>query len=276
MNPTAELVSGRDFPPLAEVRKNLRIAWYRCPIERERLRQLAEPNDMRGLFQAMGHLGLWAVTGLTAYYLFTTQRWLGFAAALFLHGTVAAFFTAPHHELCHATVFKMKWLNELFLRIYSLFGWFNHHIYQFSHSYHHRFTLHLQGDREEVMPATPSLSFFYLLQIFTVNITGGYQSRGLIPTLKNFFEVALNRMDNPFNSWGRELYAGHPVEQAKAVRWARLVLIFHLGVIAGALAIDEPIIAVLVSGSVFIANWLRYFVGVPMHCGLRSGVADFR
>lgn len=38
----------------------------------------------------------------------------------------------------------------------------------------------------------------------------------------------------------------------------------------------EPILAVLLSGSVFIANWLRYFVGVPMHCGLRSNVPDFR
>ena len=34
--------------------------------------------------------------------------------------------------------------------------------------------------------------------------------------------------------------------------------------------------AVLVSGSVFFANWLRYFAGVPMHCGLRSHVPDFR
>ena len=38
----------------------------------------------------------------------------------------------------------------------------------------------------------------------------------------------------------------------------------------------QPIVAVLVSGSVFFANGLRYFVGVPMHCGLRSDVPDFR
>ncbi|MEK9973518.1 MAG: fatty acid desaturase, partial [Deltaproteobacteria bacterium] len=25
-----------------------------------------------------------------------------------------------------------------------------------------------------------------------------------------------------------------------------------------------------------IGNWLRYFVGAPMHCGLRSDVSDFR
>ena len=58
--------------------------------------------------------------------------------------------------------------------------------------------------------------------------------------------------------------------------WARLVIAFHAAVILVSVGIGEPIIAVLVSGSPFIANWLRYIVGVPMHCGLRSGVADFR
>ena len=26
----------------------------------------------------------------------------------------------------------------------------------------------------------------------------------------------------------------------------------------------------------FFANWLKHFVGIPMHCGLRSDVPDFR
>jgi fatty acid desaturase len=276
MNPMAERIDRSSFPPLADVRKNLRIPWYRCPIERQTLRELVEPSDLRGLLQAVGHLALWLATGVVSYYLFSQKMWWGFFAALFVHGTVASFFTAPHHELCHTTVFRTKWLNELFLRVFSLFGWLNFHVYKFSHSYHHRFTLFVDGDREEVLPVTPSLRFFYLLQIFTINITGGYQSRGLLPTLKNFLQLALNRLDNPFNSWGPELYEGHPDEGMKAVRWARLVLLFHAAVIALSIAMGEPIVAVLVSGSVFIANWLRYFVGVPMHCGLRSGVPDFR
>ena len=265
-----------DWPPLAEVRKNQRIRWYRCPIEPAKLRELAEPDDSRGLLQATGHLGIWAATGIVAYCLFTLEWWWAFCIALFLHGTVAAFFTAPHHELCHTTVFRTKWLNELFLRVFSFLGWLNFEIYRFSHSYHHRFTLFLEGDREEVLPVKPSLRVLYLLQLFTLNVTGGYQSRGLIPTLKNFVEIALNRFDNPFNSWGAELYEGHPEERMKAVRWARSVLLGHTAVIAICIGVGEPLVAVLVSGSVFFANWLRYFVGVPMHCGLRSHVSDFR
>jgi len=276
LNPKAKGIDPDSFPPLAEVRKNLKINWYRCPIERTQLRAISVPSDLKGAFQALGHLGLWALTGLATYYLFGQQLWWAFCVALFLHGTVASFLSAPHHELCHATVFKTRWLNELFLRIFSLLGWLNFHVYKFSHSYHHRFTLFPKADREEVMPVKPSLRILYLLQLFTVNVTGGYQSRGILPTLRNFVEIALNRFDNPFNSWGRELYEDHPRERLKAARWARLVLIFHLTVAVVAVAAGQPIIAVIISGGVFIGNALRYFVGVPMHCGLRSNVPDFR
>lgn len=276
MNPRTELTSGRVLPPLQEVRKSLRIDWYRCPIERSELLRLSEPDDAKGLAQAIGHLGLWLLTGILAYAGYSQEMWWLFWPALFAHGTVSSFLTAPHHELCHGTVFKRKWLNEAFLRIYSLMGWQNFHVYKFSHSYHHRFTLHLEGDREEVMPAPPSLHWLYLLQLFTVNVTGGYQSRGLIPTVRNFVDVACGRLHNPFNFWGSELYEGHAAQGAKAVRWARVVLLFHAVVIIVSLLAGEPIVALLISGPVFIANWLRYFAGVPMHCGLRSNVADFR
>ena len=276
MNPIADGLDEVRQTPLSDVRRNLRIRWYRCPIERETLRDLAEPSDLRGLAQSLGHLGLWVATGLSAYLLFASQVWWGFLLALFAHGTVASFFTAPRHELCHTTVFRTRWLNEGFLRIFSLLGWLNFQVYRFSHSYHHRYTLFVEGDREEVMPETPSLRFLYLLQLFTVNVTGGYQSQGLLPTMRSFGRLALHRLDRPFNSWGPELYAEQPAEGRKAVSWARLVLVFHAAVILVSVAAGEPIVAVLVSGSVFLANWLRYFVGVPMHCGLRSGVADFR
>ena len=50
------------------------------------------------------------------------------------------------------------------------------------------------------MPETPSLRFLHLLRLFTVNVTGGYQSRGLVPTIGNFTRLAGNRLGNPFNS----------------------------------------------------------------------------
>jgi len=276
MNPVASTISSTEFPPMSEVRKSLKINWYRCPIDRQVLSQLVKKSDMKGLIQSLGHLGLWVLTGSLSWAMFTLGSWWGFLMALFLHGTVASYFTAPNHELCHRTVFNSPWLNEFFLRVFGLFGWNNFRVYRFSHNYHHRYTLFLAGDREEILPVTPSLKVMYILQLFTFNVFGGYQSRGLVPTVRGFFRIACDDFSNPFNSWGEELYQGHDSQRKAAVRWARTVIVFHTMVIAGSLFIGQPILAVIISGSIFIGNWHRYFVGVTMHCGLQSGVSDFR
>ena len=89
------------------------------------------------------------------------------------------------------------------------------------------------------MPATPSLLAFYILQLFTVNIFGGYQSKGLVPTLHNFLSIAANRFDHPYNSWGEELYDGYDEHRKRATNWARVTLLFHTVLVAGAFAIGH-------------------------------------
>ncbi|MEL0329196.1 MAG: fatty acid desaturase [Deltaproteobacteria bacterium] len=262
--------------PMSEIRKELRIKWYRCPIDPTVLRELSKPSDLQGFQMALGHLGLWLLTGALSFYFAVEQFWLGFLLTIFLHGTVGTFFSAPHHELCHGTVFKTKRFNEIFLRIFSTLGLQNFHIYKMSHSYHHRFTLHRIADKEVVLPKTPSLRFLYLLQLFTFNITGGFESRGLFPTMRGLFRVAADRMEQPYNEWGAELYAEFPEERQKAVHWARYLITVHLSFALFAVLIGYPILILIVSLHPFIGNWLRYFVGAPMHCGLRSDVSDFR
>ena len=262
--------------PMSEIRKELRIKWYRCPIDPTVLRELSKPSDFQGFQMALGHLGLWLLTGAVSFYFAVEQLWLGFLLTIFLHGTVGTFFSAPHHELCHGTVFKTKCLNEIFLRIFSTLGLQNFHIYKMSHRYHHRFTLHRIADKEVVLPKTPSLRFLYLLQLFTFNITGGFESRGLFPTMRGLFRVAADRMEQPYNEWGAELYAEFPEERLKAVHWARYLIAVHLGFALFAVLIGYPILILIVSLHPFIGNWLRYFVGAPMHCGLQSDVSDFR
>ena len=262
--------------PMSEIRKELRIKWYRCPIDPTVLRELSKPSDFQGFQMALGHLGLWLLTGAVSFYFAVEQLWLGFLLTIFLHGTVGTFFSAPHHELCHGTVFKTKRLNEIFLRIFSTLGLQNFHIYKMSHSYHHRFTLHRIADKEVVLPKTPSLRFLYLLQLFTFNITGGFESRGLFPTMRGLFRVAADRMEQPYNEWGAELYAEFPEERLKAVHWARYLIAVHLSFALFAVLIGYPILILIVSLHPFIGNWLRYFVGAPMHCGLQSDVSDFR
>lgn len=276
VNPVAKSIKDRNFPPMKEVESKLRINWYRCPIEPEVMRKLMQKSDAQGLFHALGHLSLLVLSGSIAWWLYSVGDVRLFLVALFVHGTMASFLSAPHHEMCHKTVFRTKWVNELFLQFFAFLGWNNYKIYRFSHHFHHKYTLHLDGDREEVMPEHPSLRILYMLQIFTFNVFGGYQSKGLIPTLKAFGRTARGNLSNPMNSWGKELYEGCENEAQEAVQWAQIVLVGHAALATAFILMHQPILILLVSCPCFTANWWRYFVGVTMHCGLRPHDSDFR
>ena len=148
--------------------------------------------------------------------------------------------------------------------------------------------MHPDGDGEVVLPKTPSLRLLYLLQLCTINITGGFESSGLVPTLRYTGGTAFGffprrpRDGKPETTgrmgdeWVRALYATHPEERAKSVRWARRTLAGHALLIIVALATGLWLLPVLVSFPIVLGNAWRYFIGVPMHCGLRDNVPDFR
>ena len=276
--------SAGQYPPLDEVRRTMRVRWYRSPIDPRVLRSLMQRSDLKGWFQAAGPLLLVAASGVLTWHLFVQQMWIGFAAALFLHGTMGSIYGAANHELTHGTVFRTKALNQVFKRFYALLTWFNFYDYAMSHTYHHRYTLHPNGDREEVLPRSPTFRLFFLVQILTLNFTGGPHTAGLIPIIGYTVKTALNRPSparrgtngSPKDAWLAAVYAGHPEERRKSVRWARMILLFHALVLATAIVFGLWLLPVLVSLPIFIANFWRYVTHLPMHCGLRTNVADFR
>ena len=95
-----------EYETLSKAKKNLRISWYRCPIEKDILRKLNLKNDLQGFLQAGGHFILFLLTGLITYYFWSLSNWNAFILMLFFHGTISSFFSgvAPH-ELGHGTVF---------------------------------------------------------------------------------------------------------------------------------------------------------------------------
>jgi fatty acid desaturase len=262
--------------------------WYRCPIAGDKLRELSRRSDLQGLFQAVGHLALVTATGLLTVYLYFQQQWVWFFVALFLHGTVTSFLGLAVHDLGHGTVFKTKWLNRFFLRVYSVLSWHNFHEYAMSHTYHHRYTLHPAGDREVTLPKTPSLRALYLLQLLTFNVTGGFESIGVYPAVKKALLSALGifpraaaadgRPDPKASGeeWLAALYEGYPAERQKAVYWDRVIVLFHLAMIVLGWRLNFWLLPLLTTFSYFIGNFWRYMVAVPMHCGLRDNVPDFR
>ena len=280
----AMAATAAEFRPMAEVRRDFRVKWYRSPVEPALLRELMRRSDWRGGLHSVGHLLLWAATGALTWLLFAAELWLLFAVALMAHGVVGSFFKgAAIHELGHGTVFRTKWLNGLFTRVFCLFGFVNIYDFKVSHSYHHRYTLHPEGDREVVLPQDPTYRFLYLLQLFTVNITGGYQSAGLWPVLRLHVITALSRYPSATGAggdwdgeWMRAIYRDAPAMRRRAVWAARLILLSLTAAIAIPAALGVPILALLLTAHLAIGHWLRWLVGGPMHAGLRDNVPDFR
>ncbi len=262
------------YPPLSDVRKRLKVDWYRCPIDPERLRELARRSDARGWFQSMGHLLLIAATGTVTHLFFVNQIWVGFAVALWVHGIIYSFVPGlVTHELSHGTVFRTKALNAFFLRLYSLFGWVNFHHYKRSHTYHHMFTLYPEGDREVVLPANPTLRAVRLFWMFTfdlpvfIKVVGGTIKLALFGKFGGFFKP----------EWSEAIFpADDPEGRRQAINWARLVLLFHAAVLAVAIVFGLWMLPVIVSLGSFIGGWWKYFIGYTMHTGLRDNVPDWR
>ena len=267
----------REHESMKEVRKNFKVAWYRCALEQAKLKELTTRNDAQGLFQTICHIALVLITGTLTYIFFNQRIWIGFAIALFAHGTIYSFIAGlATHELAHGTVFKSKWLAAFFLRFLSIISWMNFHNYKMSHTYHHLYTLYPRGDRELVLPIKPTLHPLHMLQLFTFNIGGGKEpwSWPIVPVVGATIKLAFTgKFDK---QWLEDIYEDQAAARRKAVNWARMILLFNIAVIVVSVAFKLWMLPVLVVFAPFIANWWRYFVGAPMHTGLKDQVNDFR
>ncbi len=272
------------YRPLSDVRKSLRVSWYRCPIDKAKLRELSTRSDAQGWFQAGGHLALFTLTGTLVFAFWAQQNWIAFFAALFAHGTVGSFFVgvAPH-ELGHGTVFRTRALNKFFLYLFSLLSWWDPFDYASSHTYHHRYTLHPDGDRENLLPLHPKTGKTFLLQLFTINLFTQrgrtFGKGGLISTVYVTILGALGRVGSPdieINEWLGSLHADQPAQHRKSIRWSRLLLAFHGSILVIAIVTGLWVLPLIFSVFPFIANWLAYFVGLTQHCGLQENTPDFR
>ncbi len=272
------------YRPLSEVRKTLRVEWYRCPIEHAKLRELSKRSDLQGWFQAGGHFALFLCTGAAVYHFWIQQLWLGFGVALFAHGTVGSFlFGVAPHELGHGTVFRTRWLNKLFMYLFSLLSWWDPFDYASSHTYHHRYTQYLEGDRENVMPLEPSLAPTLLLQLFTINLFSkpgrNFGKGGAISAIYITTKSALGIIGSteiPSREWIQALHEDQPLQSRKSMWFARLQLLFHGSVIAVSVVTDLWVLPLILTLFPFIANAWVYAVGLTQHCGLQDGVPDFR
>jgi fatty acid desaturase len=266
------------------VRKSLRIKWYRCPIDTKVLHQLIRRDDKKGFIQAGGHLSLWVLSGTLVYITWALNAWLLLLPALIMHGVVSSFFkgTAPH-ELGHGTVFKTPLWNRFFLYLFSLISWWDPFDYASSHTYHHRYTLHPEGDRENLLPLSPFAEPSFLFQLFTVNLFGkkgrSFGKGGFLSTLRLTYRTALGKSetnDIPSDEWVNALHVDQPDQYRHSINWSRCLLAFHGLVCLLSLLSGFWIFVFILTVPSFMFNWVSYRLGLTQHCGLKENDPDFR
>jgi len=201
-----------------------------------------------------------------------------------MHGTVSSFFKGTAvHELGHGTVFETKWLNKFFLYLFSLISWWNPFDYAASHTYHHRYTLHPEGDREVLLPIHPSVGGTFLLQMFTFNLITQpgrtFGKGGLLSAVWLTILAAVGKIGSceiPANEWLQAIHSDQPEQKSASVRWSQIQLSFHIFILVLAILSGLWVLPFIITIPSYTSNWLSYFLGLTQHCGLRQNTIDFR
>jgi fatty acid desaturase len=243
-----------------------RIAWYRSPVGREALTALNQRSDARGLAQALGHLGLLALTAAAAWYSASRLPLVVTVLIIYLHGAFWAFLLNGFHELCHKTVFKTKGLNTAFLWLVSFLSWYNPVLFWASHQEHHKFTLHPPDDLEVVLPVKLTLTDF--LKTVLVHPWEFYDR------LKQYLRLSFGRLKG---EWENALFPPTALEARRALfNWARFHLIGHALLVAVSLYFGLWLIPVLVTLAPFYGGALQWLCNNAQHTGLQDNTPDYR
>ena len=245
-----------------------RITWYRCPVPRDELKKLNQRSDLLGFAQTLGFLAVLAAASGAAIYSSLHWPWYVTAVLVLVNGHFWHFLVNGFHELIHDSVFRTRWLNRVFLRIYAFLGWYSHHVFWASHTAHHKYTLHPPADREVEFPRTFDLKGIWKWGIVDLRY---------IPTaLHGYARTALGYV-GPEGSWIADLFPPSQPELRRLRRnWDRIVLLGHLAIAAVALANGLWVVPLVITFPRAFGGWLQRLCNEAQHIGLTDEVTDFR
>ncbi|MCG3149389.1 MAG: hypothetical protein PCFJNLEI_02850 [Verrucomicrobiae bacterium] len=264
-----------DMP--ATFKKDAKINWYRSQVDPQAMRELMQCRDWPGYRQALGHLGLWTVTGSLAYIAFRqihahTWWWAVplLLVTLFAHGTVGTFLGGTAcHELSHKTPFKTKTVNEIFLKVFAFLGWWDPVWFRPSHIRHHQVTVHHDYDGEVRLPQRFTFKDWqFWLGLFAWNPLTTWN------TLKLYCRRAAGKLDNQW--WEFVLPAENATLRRQDRQWALFTLLGHAVLAAVFIATGHWFLIFIFSFSGHYAGWLGFLCGTPQHYGLSPDVPDHR
>ena len=255
-------------PTYAQPPKKQRVPWYRCPVPREELARLNKRSDVLGFAQTLGFLAVLGTSCGLAIWSSLHWPWYVTALLVFVNGHFWHFLINGFHELIHASVFRTRWLNGLFLHVFSFLGWYNHHWFWASHTEHHKYTLHPPDDLEVVLPQKHRL--------MGVLASGLVNWRYPWGTIKGNVRLACGHI-NMNDPWTASLFPESDPQRRRAyIRWARVLLIGHTLCLAGALAMGWWIFPLVFTFPMIFGSWLHFLCNSCQHAGLQDNVPDFR
>ncbi len=245
-----------------------RVRWYRCKVPREELAALNRRSDLLGFAQTLGFLALLAASASAAIYSWHHWPWYVTAILVFVNGHFWHFLINGFHELVHDSVFKTKWLNRFFLRVYSFLGWYNHHHFWASHTEHHKYTLHPPQDLEVVLPQTVLPR--HLLTRGLVNWRYPWH------VIRDTARTASGYID-PNDQWTNHLFPeSEPERRREYFNWARIVLVGHILLLAVSLAMGWWAVPLVIVFPFMFGGWLHTLCNAAQHIGLTDKVPDYR
>jgi fatty acid desaturase len=254
-------------PKYNVVPKKSRVNWYRPKLTRKELAYFNKRSNFLGFAQTLGYLGLLAASAGGAIYFSTRLPWYVTGLLVFANGHFWNFMINGFHELVHDSVFRPKWLNRSFLRLFSFLGWHNHHHFWASHTEHHKYALHPPDDLEVAFPA--KFDFKNAWKVGMVNYKYPYD------LLRGKFKAFFGHI--PEDTWtGMILPESDPERRNAYTRWERILLIGHLSIAVTAVSQGYWMVLLVFTFPKTFGRWLHNFCNSAQHIGLQDKVPDFR
>jgi fatty acid desaturase/nitrite reductase/ring-hydroxylating ferredoxin subunit len=234
-------------------------AWYRPPIDADRLHELMARTNARAAWDTLLWLALLIGSGMWAW-LALGSAWAVPAFAVYgaLYGGAA---DSRWHEMGHGTAFRTSWLNDAVYYLASFMLLREPTVWRWSHARHHTDTIIVGRDPEIAMPRPPSRSMM---------VAAFLGVRQLPPMLRRMVRHAAGRLDEDIKDFV-------PADEWRKVTWEARTFVGVLTAVAiWSLAAGSIVPVLFVGLPTWYGIWLMVFFGFTQHAVLQEDVLDHR
>jgi fatty acid desaturase len=250
---------GRD----AEMAEKMGLAsaeWYKCPMPRQRLKQLMQRSDGPAIRDTILWLAAFAVAAGFALYAWPSPWAIPFLLAYgVLYGSSS---DSRWHECGHGTAFKTRWMNDAIYHIACFMIMREPTVWRWSHTRHHTDTI-IVGRDPEIAIMRPVWVLKVISMFFAIPQTWA--------AIKSVSRHSLGILTSEEKTFIPDM------ERGKVVQVARIWVAIHLGVIACSLWLGSTLPMLLVGPlPTMYGAWLHVLTGITQHGGLAEDVLDHR